>query len=386
MTVRRVLCNVLEAVSTQNQAQLIRKLFIQHGYDFALRRTITSAEFGSEDVVGAIWFQLAGAAFLSDAVVPYLFIRDKQKIVYVTIEGIPTKGNFIHSNIPRMKFTAVSNFVAKCLKEANLTVEGVVHHGVDMDLANYVLSMAEMRRKQLDERFGDRVKFLFVGRNDPRKGLNLLASAVRMLNEKGLSKDFVVLMITDESAMAKFRGLNNVNLLHKQGELKYSDVILNMAAVDYGVFPTICEGFGLPLLEQNSVGRPVLHAWFEPLSEFSSKDYNYTYNYLDTEYVRCGDTQYWFFHLYPPQWLAEVMRDAIDLIRNSREEYEHYCSEAMKGAANWDYRITYQPFLRKFGYSREEREDIKDEAKKAKERLGDSDALGIKKGKKKKKR
>lgn len=369
MAGRKILCSVLQAVSTMNQALLIKKLFQKQGYEFNLRNTITPVEFDSDDVVGAMWFQLAGAAFLSDAVVPYLFVKNKPRIVYVTIEGIPTRGNFIHSNIPRMKFTAVSNFVAKCLKEAGLTVEGVVHHGVDMDLANYVLSMAEIRRKQLDERFGDRVKFLFVGRDDPRKGLNLLGQAVRMLNEKGLGKEFVLLMITDKSAMRHFTGLNNVVLLHKQGELKYSDVLLNMAAVDYGVFPTVCEGFGLPLLEQNSVGRPVIHSWFEPLSEFSSKEYNYAFDHIDTEYVKCGDTQYWIFHLYPPQWLAEVIADAIDLIRNKREEYEYYCSEAMKGAANWDYRITYQPFLRKMGCSRDLVKQAKDEVKKIKEGL-----------------
>jgi len=342
-----VLASVLNSSSTNNQFGLISKLFEENNILMKRVTTVANPELEKDDVLGAFWFQLASAPFIQDAVVPYLF-SNKPRIVYVTIEGVPRKGNYIHTNIPRMKFTAVSKFVAKCLTLAGLKVERITHHAIDVQISKNAVKQSDTLRRQLENEYKERVKFLYVGRHDPRKGLKNLATAIKILNDKGLSDKFVVLLITNPEAEILFKDLPNTNLIKHEGSLVYADVLKFMASVDYGVFPSFAEGFGLPVLEQNSVGKPVVHAWFEPLSEFSSQDFNFVFDFIEIQPVKCGVTQDWLFHLYPPEYLAEMMADAIDVYYNNRKEYEEYCKKAMEHTKKWDYKKIYKPFVERF--------------------------------------
>jgi len=300
--------------------------------------------------VAFLWFTLAAPQFIGDAVWPWIYSEkysEKRKAAYVTIEGIPGKAMVLSSNIPRMEFIAVSKFVARCLRQIGLRVIDVCHHAVDMERHQTAVRQCRVEREKLAAKYGDVCKLIYVGRHDPRKGLDKLRLAVELLSAKR-GDDFVVLLVTDTSAEALFRG-SRAELLAPFGSMRYEELLRMMAACDYLVFPSMCEGFGLPVLEANALGLPAIHCWFPPLDEFSSKDFNFVWDYDEERFVKCDGTQYWVFHDYPAEYLAEMMDYAIDVFYNSKDEYRDYCVKAMKHAKKWDYKRVYKKLLKHLG-------------------------------------
>ena len=355
----RLLFSPLIAVSTLNQANLIRQLCEEEGIECEIKGSITVPDTWT-DADAFLWLTLAAPQFLSDAVAPALN-TSKPHAAYVTIEGMPTKSMFVSSNIPRLRFIAVSEFVRQCLVNAGLSVECVVHHAIDIERCKNAIKQRKIVRKHLSEKYGvnldDYCVFLYNGRHDPRKNVQGLLQAFKYLEVKG-RKDILLFMITDESVkeLMTMEGVRERCFIEATtGSLPYQRVLELMAAADYIVFPTFSEGFGLPALEGNAVGRPVLHAWMPPLSEFSSQDFNFTWNYMEEIEVRNAGVQTWLFHVYTMDILAEMMEYATDIYLNHREEYEDYCEKAFEHAHKWDYRRIYPSLLRRLGFNVKER-------------------------------
>jgi len=339
----KVLLSVLYAPSTMNQANLIKKLIEEKGFEAEYKSTITLQDMRDPEIHGVLWFQLATVPFLGDVVVPYL-LGSKPRAIYVTVEGVPTKSAVLYSNIPRCQFVANSHFTADCLKRAGLTVIDVVHHAIDPRSIMVAEKFVDHFKAQFNEKYGDKVKFLCVARNDPRKALQKLSFAVDMLNEEGVD-GWVLLLHSEESAKGLFNK-PNCDFVGTFGAMGYEQVLAMMGAVDYVIFPSVCEGFGLPLLEANAMGKPVLHCWMPPLNEFSSEEFNFVWEFADKKFVNQGNAQYWIFHDYPEFIIAEVMKDAIKIFKESKEEYEEYCEKAREHAMQWDYRKIYPRLLK----------------------------------------
>jgi len=341
-----VLISPLLATSILNQAELIKKLLQQKGFDVLYKTTISTYDIRNDNVYATLWISLCTIQHIGDAVWPFIYSR-KPKAVYVTIEGIPTKANVLYSNLPKLAFIANSNFTAMCLKDVGLTVIDVVHHAIDKDQCEAAMKAAEPLRKKFENQFKDKCKLLYVGRDDPRKALNYLAEAMRILIEKG-RRDFVLILHAPKSVREKLQFLEDYGCLYYHGDfgsLPMIGVLRLMHACDYLVFPSRSEGFGLPVLEANAVARPAIHCWFPPLSEFSSKDFNFVFDYIEERFVKCSGGQYWIFHEYLPEMLADMIAWAIDIWKNSKQEYEEYCVKAKEHAWRWDYRIIYPRLL-----------------------------------------
>jgi len=351
----RLLFSPLIAVSTLNQANLIRQLCEENEIECEIKNSITVPDTWT-DTDAFLWLTLAAPQFLSDAVAPAL-CSPKPHAAYVTVEGLPTRAMFVSTNIPRLRFVAVSEFVRKCLENAGLSVERVVHHAVDIEQCKNAISLRNTTRRYLSHKYGvdldEYCVFLFNGRHDPRKNVQGLLQAFKYLEAKG-RKDILLFMITDESVkeLMNMEGVRGRCFIEASvGSLPYHRVLELMAAADYIVFPSFAEGFGLPLLEGNAVGRPVLHTWMPPLSEFSSQDFNFTWNYLEEVEVKNAAVQTWLFHVYTMDMLAEMMDYAADIYFNHREEYDDYCEKAFEHAHKWDYRRIYPELLRLLGFN-----------------------------------
>jgi len=337
----------LLAVSILNQANLIKRLAEEQGHEVAVRNYVGIPELTSHFADAYLWFTVAAGYFLSDHITSYLMCRDR-KAWYVTIEGIPSKDYIRHSNIPRAEFIANSRFTATCLARAGLKIIDVVYHAIDLGEVKRAIELGKAIRRKLDQEAGDRVKLLFVGRVDPRKGLDRLAQAVEILNQKR-PNDFVLYMITENATdenLQKLLAQPNVKMAFEFGSRSHTYVLAWMHACDYLIFPSKCEGFGLPVLEANAVGRPVVHVWMPPLDEFSSKEFNFVFPYADQVYAKIKAGQYWILHEYEPDWLADMIEYAIDVYKNSRSEYEEYCMKAMEHAAQFDYHNIYPKLLK----------------------------------------
>jgi len=282
MVGRTVYISPLQADSMLNQANLFKKLLQECGYEGVFKSTITVEDLDKDDVAGAIWFQLASINFIGDAIVPYILGR-KPKVLYVTCEGVLTKGNVVHSNIKRCEFVAVSNFVKECLQSVGLKVRKVVHHAIDWKLCGQVHEKNLIQRRQIQQYAKDRVKFIVVARDDPRKNLKGLAEAMKILNKKGYEKDYVVFLISDESAKQKFHGINNAVFIKSFGGSAHEFVLGYIACCDYLIHPAYSEGFGLPVLEANAVGIPAIHC-FPPNTLVATAD-----GFKPIENIKIGD-------------------------------------------------------------------------------------------------
>ena len=342
-----VLFNVLNAVSTLNQARLFEKLLNERGYDVEYYSSIPYPRARQEEVKGIWYFTLALAPWITNVTYSY-FLVQKPQIVYVTIEGVPSKGNFMYSNVTRIPLIANSRFTKEMLEKAKLKVIDVIHHAIDWELSGKAIQESQKLREYLKRLYNDHVLLLYVGRHDPRKGLPILAKAAWILHNRGV-RGWTLLLHTEPSA-GEIEWPPEARFISHFGSKSWFDILKLMAAVDYFVFPTLCEGFGLPLLEANSVGRPVIHAWIPPLKEFSSQEFNFVFDYLTTELKEAkfanSPSQYFMLHLYPPEWLADMMQYAIQVYTQEKEQYQEYCAKAREHTKAWDYRVVYKKFLK----------------------------------------
>ncbi|HIP92674.1 MAG TPA: hypothetical protein EYH25_04420, partial [Thermotoga sp.] len=225
----KVLVSPLQADSMINQANLFKKLLEESGFEVEFKSTITFRDLEDNNVKGAIWFQLATPPFIGDAVVTYL-MSNKPCVLYVTIEGVPKRGAVAHSNIPRCQFVAVSHFVKDCLKSVGLKVKRVVHHAIDWEFCGKIDKYTRIEQKIVENKAKDKVRFIVVARDDPRKNLKGLADALKILDKKGLSKEFVVFLITNDTAKEKFQGLSNVVFLKPFGGSDHKTILGYMKA------------------------------------------------------------------------------------------------------------------------------------------------------------
>jgi len=341
-----VLFSVFKATSIWNQAELIRRCLEAHGINVVFKRYISLWDIIWKKGDAYMWFAVLNPTWIVDSAVVYIEAKKEtgRAVFYTTIEGIPYRTLAQNTGVKYVDFVANSKFTADCLKKAGLKVKCVVHHAIDYDLCRKAEEKSGRLRQKLKSDFKDRVIFLYVGRDDHRKQLDRLMKAVDILNTKH-PHDFVLLCWT-ELRRPKLFERPNVKVCGTFGSRPYFDVLKLMASVDYTVFPSVCEGFGLPVLESMAVGTPVVHCWFPPLSEFSLKYANITFDYSYEEFWKTTAEQYFWMHMYDPEDLADAMARAIDIYLNYPDEYTEMKFMCMGHAGHWDYKDVYKPFVR----------------------------------------
>lgn len=128
---------------------------------------------------------------------------------------------------------------------------GVTHLGVDGDVKDRVANWGM-----------DRPYALFVGTLEPRKNLNRLLEAYSLLEKKNRDNLFLILAggrgwgIGEISHLLKKYNLENT--VKKLGYISDEDLFLLYKNAKFLVMPSIYEGFGLPIIEAQSQGTPVV--------------------------------------------------------------------------------------------------------------------------------
>ncbi len=97
---------------------------------------------------------------------------------------------------------------------------------------------------------------LFVGENDPRKGLDTLIEALTRLQGAGISLPLVVAGTSTIGSRALIEGAHC--RLHALGHIDDATLAALYRACAVFVYPSHYEGFGLPVLEAMSYGAPVI--------------------------------------------------------------------------------------------------------------------------------
>jgi glycosyltransferase involved in cell wall biosynthesis len=133
-----------------------------------------------------------------------------------------------------------------------------IHHGLDHEFHTEVSAEEE---EEVRKKFSLPPSFIFfVGATEPRKNLVRLIEALKIIHEKHQKIPLVIV---------GREGLDYKNLERKIGQLKLQDwvrmidylpdekvkIFYRLASVF--AFPSLCEGFGLPLIEAMASGLPV---------------------------------------------------------------------------------------------------------------------------------
>ena len=346
-----VLFQILDATSMRNQYRHVKTLLEDNDLEPEVVNMISINDVQRTDLYGVIVMNVFDPAFLVSSA-PALIQYNGRKIVYVTIEGVPKKASVLYSPLPRLEYVTVSKFVAKMLTKAGVRVKASVHHAISIDDTIKALKIAPKVREKLESEFPDEVLFLFVGRNDPRKGIDKLVQANEILKQDGVSNYRI--LVVSEPSIKNVLNDDRFVIVNPFGSMQFVQVLALMRAVDYVIQPSTSEGFGLPVLESMSVGTPVLHNWCPPFVEFSSDEFNFVWEYDGVQLVDTRMSQYFVMHEYDPLYLADSMKDAIDCYVNDHETYEEYRTKALEHAVKWDYRIVYVDLLKLGGFEIDE--------------------------------
>jgi glycosyltransferase involved in cell wall biosynthesis len=111
---------------------------------------------------------------------------------------------------------------------------------------------------------------LYVGRLQARKNVLRIVEAYATLAAKGVSEKLVIVGKQDwraEEVTARVAQLNLSGKVIFTGYVEGGDLPIFYNAAELFVFPSICEGFGIPVLEAMACGVPVVTSYGSSLQE-----------------------------------------------------------------------------------------------------------------------
>lgn len=156
-------------------------------------------------------------------------------------------------------FVPTQHVANQCVDHGfNPDVLHVVHHGVDQPSGQAV----SLERFNLPREF-----VLFVGTQEPRKNLDRLITAMEELNARAV--DIPLVIVGPDGWGDEPRRASNVEVIHL-GRLSTPEVQAMYSHASVFAFPSLDEGFGLPVLEAMAGGVPVVTSQDSAMSEVAA--------------------------------------------------------------------------------------------------------------------
>lgn len=220
-------------------------------------------------------------AFVAPLVLPAPMVVTIHDLSFIRFPSrlSPARRHYLHA-MTRLSCKRARRVIANSQSTANDLQEhlGLPARKIDVTPLGYDKSLfhprqpAEIehfrRKHSLPERF-----WLFVGTLEPRKNLMLLLEAYRLLD-----KDARLPLILGgglgwrgEQILAAIEQLDIGDSVKHVGFIPAADLPLWYNCAEVFVYPSIYEGFGLPVLEAMACGTPVLASDVTALSEIVGK-------------------------------------------------------------------------------------------------------------------
>lgn len=279
-----------------------------------------------------------------------LKVRNTKCYYYGTTEG-KLKKNLIPDWVKPVEFIAVSNYVKDKLLEVGLKVVDVVHHGIDPQEIEQVRSNVRVGLNYMQKLGLDPSKHFIVttvSQSHPRKGFAWYDQVIGIVEKRDPTVKFLV--ITQDSGLNYFGNHSNLVVTADFGKLPRLTILSIIHNSHILGFPSLAEGFGLPVLEAMGLGVPVVHARLPPLMEFSV---GFTVQvtditYYDSEKVYPSGIIF-EHHLWDPQEFADMIIYVVDLYRNKKDELNEFRAKAMKKAREYYIHKQYSKLLQFYG-------------------------------------
>ncbi|MGB9759880.1 MAG: glycosyltransferase [Thermoproteota archaeon] len=280
---------------------------------------------------------------------PYIILakdysrRGINSVMYVTTEGVPNKYMIEPWMRTGVTYIAVSKYVEAMLRNINVAVSKVIYHGLNYDTINYVSTHVNSKKVALKSKFNAKVVFGTVASNHPRKNLSGLASVLRQVSEKLPNALFYI--VTTPEGVHHFSGIPNVYATPTFGKLMREDILSLIGSFDFLVHSALTEGFGLPLLEAQAFGVPVIYPYYAPLTEITHDDANFKVEVSEVGANNFGDGINYTLHYFDAKSMAEQIQNAYDIFLNKKSEYEDRSEKVKNFAKQFDAEKVYNEFL-----------------------------------------
>ena len=259
-------------------------------------------------------------------------------VFYGTVEG-EIKEHLLYEWMKDcVPYVANSYYTKSKLENAGIRVFDVVYHGVNFEEVNIAKRIMKGMRNYIEGKVGGGVIFGAVLSDHPRKGLDRLLQAFAKVREK--DKDAKLYLLTSRP-VPRIPGVYHDDRFGKYGKV---EILALMGAFDYLVIPSYCEGFGLPLIEANAMGTPVIHCNYPPLSEITN-DANITIDFVDIQKVDLEEGILYEYHLYKVEDLADAMLEAMDIRRFKKDKYEDMQAKVVEASRKFDVMNVYPRLL-----------------------------------------
>lgn len=281
-----------------------------------------------------------------------LFTR--KSVFYCTTEGLPLlywlKPLLKMMSKGALKIVTPSRFVAELLKNV-VNVYAVIPHGLDLIKVKENLKKAKNIEPGwssiiLEAKASGKVIFLTVSSfRYLRKGLNYYFAALRELLKTEpnflavLKVPEIMKNFTMETELAR-------HILFIEGTIPEVELYKLYSLSDVNVFPSLSEGFGLPIIEAFSTGKPVITLDAAPMNEINTPKTGWL---IKTEKSYTGQMkQHWASAVkYNIPNMKDFTQKLAESITNHKER-QIKASRALAKAKSYDCQKTYKRFKELF--------------------------------------
>ena len=268
-----------------------------------------------------------------------LTVGANRRIFYGVVEGRP---NVIHASYRMLRCYEIivpSHYAMRKLQEAGVAVHGVVPNAIDLDESDKALQNPRDVKGDLDRR----VVFAYCGSSFIRKRVDKLLKAFKMAYEK--VRDIGLVSVSVISAEPELKEGIPLREFYPYGQAPHYELMRIIAGADFFIWPSVCEGFGVPPLEAMSLAKPVIACRFEPNTEFMDDDFTLFYPYQNVVEYNYSDIMMLELHEYDEKELADMILQAYDIYMNNPSQYEDMKLKARSKAESYDYRLVYPAIL-----------------------------------------
>lgn len=263
-------------------------------------------------------------------------------VVYLDTAGRPKPHMVKDWMKNKISYIANSNFSAEMLREVGLNINRVIYHGVRLDEIDSVHDDALKLKEETKSNMGVDVLFGTVCTNHPKKNLRTLAKAIGNATDKLSNVGFIV--VSKPEAKPLFSGIKNCVFDDSMGEMPRLDVLTIIGSLDFLIHPSISEGFGLPVLEAQAFGIPVVHGDFAPLTEISHPEASFRVPISHIDFNNFEEGVFYKCHHYEVESLVEQIEKAYETYTSNNEEYRKMRKKAREKAEQFDAYNLYSAF------------------------------------------
>ncbi|MFZ2882425.1 MAG: glycosyltransferase family 1 protein, partial [Candidatus Moraniibacteriota bacterium] len=152
----------------------------------------------------------------------------------------------------------------------------VIHHGFDGDLFSTKISDQKKLAFLANYGLGNSQFLLYVGAIQPRKNLNTLVEAFVSLKKSGKYPELKLVLAgapawKAEETFAVIENSAYSKDIILTGGVSFSDLVKFYQYAETFIFPSLYEGFGIPILEAFACGTPVICANNSSLPEVAGE-------------------------------------------------------------------------------------------------------------------